>query len=488
MVLCLSGVLPFLILGCFGTPFADDFLLANTVREFGVLGNVDHWYHRYTGRFAGIYLFGVAVEAGIMQAGYWVLPYVSLLAFWGSLAFFLRAQPLLPLTMRESCTAAAVGAAIHVVTMPSFVEGVCWLNGVVAYHSGVIALLLLMAVIFSTGNRTRVGLADSARLLNKQSRAEATAGGLLARAVLCALIAVVIPGFNETAMLTAGLFLLIGIVATFPSNRAMGVLFAISLVALAIGGATNVLAPGNYNRMADLPESRNLGLSLSRGTGMTFAYFFRWLANPAVIGVTLLLLPGLATRLSHRALPWPRRRVLAITSLAYFALLFGVLFLGYWAKGQNAPRRVQNVLYLVHVIGWFVIVIASLSGRATVAWPAWLSSHRVKLGVLLLAIGVFGVSRWPRAMFDLWHLPVHLNELAERERLIANQLKAGELDVVVSADSRELKTLCYSAMKVDDPAWVMESYAQWIGVRSVKVMNWPGIAMSAGTGCSGGAA
>ena len=471
-LLCLLGALPFLVLACFGTPFADDFLLANTVREYGVLGNVDHWYHRYTGRFAGIYLFGVAVDAGIMQAGYWMLPFGSLLAFWGSLSCFLRAQPLLPMRMHESVVAAAAGTAIYVVTMPSFVEGMCWLNGVVAYHSGIVAMLVLLAVILSSKGGEQVGLADtggSARPLNARG-GDATTGSVIARAVTCVLLALSIPGFNETAMLATGLFLLIGGMATFRRNRAMCALFAVSLVALAVGGAVNVLAPGNYNRMADLPEAKNLGRSLSRGIGMTFAFFFRWLANPAAIGVTLLVLPGIAARVKDVTLPWPRRRVLTVIVLATIALFFSVLFLGYWAKGQNAPRRVQNVLYFVQLLSWFAFVIMAVAGRPAIAWPAWMSAHRVKVGVLLLAIGVFGVSRWPAAMMDLWHLRGHLDEIAERDRLIAQQMNAEQFDLVIPADSRELRTLCYPAMKVDDPAWVMESYAQWLGARSVKVV------------------
>ena len=385
---------------------------------------------------------------------------------WFSLAYSLVYSPTMPLTN---------SLAFH--HMPDrdrdFGRVRVWGTiGWIAVGIGIVAMLVLLAVILSSKGGEQVGLADtggSARPLNARG-GDATTGSVIARAVTCVLLALSIPGFNETAMLATGLFLLIGGMATFRRNRAMCALFAVSLVALAVGGAVNVLAPGNYNRMADLPEAKNLGRSLSRGIGMTFAFFFRWLANPAAIGVTLLVLPGIAARVKDVTLPWPRRRVLTVIVLATIALFFSVLFLGYWAKGQNAPRRVQNVLYFVQLLSWFAFVIMAVAGRPAIAWPAWMSAHRVKVGVLLLAIGVFGVSRWPAAMMDLWHLRGHLDEIAERDRLIAQQMNAEQFDLVIPADSRELRTLCYPAMKVDDPAWVMESYAQWLGARSVKVV------------------
>jgi Family of unknown function (DUF6056) len=351
LVLVLAGaLLPFLLLAAFCHPSGDDFWLTNIVREKGIWQAQWEIRQTWSGRYTSMLLASINPLVFGSFAAYKALAF-SLLALLGlTMGYFVNAFLGHTRPLRQVALLSLAWLALYLGFMPVVSQVVYWMSGSLSYQVAHIALLWLFG-----------------RLLQP-----APAGAFpVARLLTDGLLVLFISGLNETAMalllyLLAGLLLL----GWWVSRRADKYLLVL-LVLTAIGVAFVVLAPGNAARSAAYPQQGQLFFSLAYAGAVALNNSFNWLTFGPVLLFTALFIP-FAWRVQAWPLSWQKIHPV-FTWLFFYGALVCCFFVSYYSKGDHAPPRVQDTIYLVFLTGWFGNIFHTVKFLAAQGWvmPAW---------------------------------------------------------------------------------------------------------------------
>lgn len=433
LLLALFGVLPFVLLGLFAHPSADDWYMAADTLEKGFWQSNIDFYLGLTGRFfssALLFMNPILVSFTAFKA-YCVLLVLSLLFSmrWALAAWFPET------TTGWSLLLAVMGCVVFLWGMASPAQGLYWGTGSVGYTlPGVLAFCV-------------------AALLGRQCLDTAWRPQP-ARLLAAALLAVAITGCSEVAM---ALFLA-HITALnawfFWRHRRISRPLLIVLLATCLGVAVVVLTPGNANR------------------GTWYTSEVRHAPVPALlmalrlavrqVGIWLVFLPFLLFSLITASV-WPaalqlkRRRaweLMAVALLLMSACVFGAFFLGTWSMGGVIPQRAINLALLFFLIDWLLLLAGLIS---------LLRSFHLRLPQpgLILSLGAFVAlalsaaflnNNIKRAWGDLLsgRAALYDQESSHRHALIRATLAP---DVLVPALTARPYTLFFNDLTTDPANW-----------------------------------
>ncbi|QNH62252.1 DUF6056 family protein [Hymenobacter sediminicola] len=365
------ALLPFFALAWYSHPSSDDFLLANGLRDHGLLGYQRYMYLNWTGRYSSVLLWSLfnPVAYGGWELTYRLLPLFFLLAalvtFYSMLRGLLRSF----VSVRALWLSSATLLLLLLFQLPSTAEGIYWVTGMYNYLLPALFALLLLVI-----------LARYASTLEQAAKRR----WLLA----AVLVTVFVIGANEVLALPLLVALSCFTILRAWQQKRLPLGYSLLTIVAAVACAVSFLAPGNYIRMASEPQHFGVAKAAVLAAAAAGYCVINWLGNGVLLAVTLLLAPLSAKLAQQPELPLNQltRNPLLIT-----ALLFGLLIVGFfpsfWATGMPIPLRARNMLYLFFLVGWFLQAHAWIRYLLHQGWwpqqplPAYVS---VLLGAWLL--------------------------------------------------------------------------------------------------------
>ena len=363
------GLLPFLGLAFSNVPFWDDFGMALLVREHGLWGAQQVFYHTWGGRYGTALLqtVGNPLTYGWVS-GFHFTPLVFLggtgMALYGAMREFSR-QQLAPVPAGQ---AAALLVLLALGGLPSIYPMFYWFTAAAGYEAGII-LMLLTAL---SGLRALRATSAAARW------------GWYGLAQLSVVLTV---GLNEIALLLLGWTLLVALVASWRTGRqraaaAWGGL----LVSAVAGGMVALLAPGNRVRMYGAQHASHSHPPLDIAGAVRFAaeYYSTFLSRPTqvlVLVLTAALLGPLLVRARHGR---PAGFRLPLAAGVVVLLVGGGLgFLFYALVNKNPPpARTQSFVWLWLLPGWVAVLWAAVPAQVPPAVRRALGSLQRAAAVL----------------------------------------------------------------------------------------------------------
>ena len=359
-------------------------------------------------------------------------------------------------------------AAVQLVFLPDFVEGIYWFNGA-WFYMGAQSVALLTLVLC---DRLAVSTASGAR------RAIA--------ALVCSLLLFALGMDNYiTAMMTAAALLMMALerawaahAAACPDERRAAIRTALLLLPIGAGLLLSVIAPGNSVRMeTDGAHQSGIGwLMLSIGWTLRDAalYVVRFAFKTPLLALMAALTPVLCRTLPGGEAVRRRCPPVPATLLGAYLILCAMIIPHMYSSGYAGSGRVVNmyhsfVVFALPVAWCMALMRLTPARRAEIASPK--NRRRLALGVLgALAICLLG------------------GQLGNYEKLVRDQLDGTQAAYIAQFECEY--ALCEAAGPEDDVAlpgwtvqtvtgkptayedatvWTNESMAQYFGVRSVYV-------------------
>ncbi|KAA5544210.1 DUF6056 family protein [Adhaeribacter rhizoryzae] len=340
-----AAIFPFLVVAFYTHPSADDYWLTNMViatdawqAQWDIRQN---WSGRYMSMFLGSFnplVYRAFGAYKLMAFLMFILTYAALLAFVKT--FLYRAFP-----MSMAALLSLLLLVLHVGFMPTVAQGYYWLSGSLSYQTANIFMLFLLATLW--------------HFYQNQNTPKKAFYIFLITILLCINI-----GLNETNMaLLAFLMTAFLLVDTF-LHRRLNFTLVYFLIITGICCALVYFAPGNLNRLKEYPDHGNLIFAGAYATAIAVNNSLNWLATTPILPLTVLFIP-FSLKLAHYQ-KYQKNIHPATAIFLFFLSLIICFFVAYWSKGDHAPPRVQNNIYLVFFIGWFLTIhttVAYLGGK-----------------------------------------------------------------------------------------------------------------------------
>jgi hypothetical protein len=408
VIACLALLLLLLALGLFAHPTSDDFDYAYVAREQGILGGVIHFYQNWSGRYASAaitLMFGRWVD---LTQSYWMVTAASLLTLYAAFLYSSRALCRL-LGLDRPIVLGHLAFLFYLLFIPRLDTAFYWLAGAATYQPGNALFLVFVGVWADyVGGPAR------------------TTRDLLFGLVLAALAAL-IAGMNETIMLvTVGLSVLMAVVVLRLRGPRIGVWMP-PLIVILVSGAIAAFAPGHDVRLGIIGEVGNE--SLWRSLLISVFHALVTTLKLIVFGVIFLQIGFVRTLLTeglarfHAIIGRLSTAERILLPLAFIGLLVLLFFPAAWAKGAEAPGRVQSVSVLLGTLVLIPTMAALQDAFGERLFPSRASVRRWVSAVGLIAL--LALSNVPKIARDIPRLQTFHAEKLARYALIREAQSRG---------------------------------------------------------------
>ncbi|QRM87788.1 hypothetical protein FG167_00655 [Lacinutrix sp. WUR7] len=325
-------LLPLILISFYNNPSGDDFDYTLATK-----GGVDYLtaqksiYINWSGRYVATALLTITEFVRYPFTVYKIIPMLVIVSLIISISFAVRCcLPSLKRTDNHKITIYIF--IIYLIMMPSVVQAFYWLPASMSYQISNILTLFFIG------------------FLNRLLKTKATK-----HLIACMLLAILIIGTNETAMLLLNYLLFcICIYWLYTKKRAPKPII-ILLFCCIICSLVVLLAPGNAIRSANIAVKHEVIDSIKRTILTTFNYSIIWL--PVVILLVGLLYNTICQHVS--------KNVSAIFKSNPYFLFTAVLFIpfigffpSYWALSHVAPGRTINMIAFYFLIGCLFFAIS----------------------------------------------------------------------------------------------------------------------------------
>ena len=446
-------LLPYEVLAVFAHPATDDLTYALDTRRDGYLVALRDQYFLWNGRYAS----NVLELAGPMVWGsvalYKLVAALMIPATVITLYVFVRTLVGDAWTRWQVMTTALGVAALFLGGVPALGESIYWYTGSVTYHLSALMLILQGALLAGALDQGRQGSAW--------------------RVVACAVLATVIVGMNEVAMLMLVTCLSVLLALGLIEGRRRTVIVAGLTLSIAIACALIVaLAPGNAVRSAMFPFRHQALRSVVMTFFQTARFTADWATNGSLLLASVLYLP-LGSELVRVA---PRVRALGNrnTALCLVAGTVGVIplavFPAYWASGDLGQHRTVSVAYFVFLSMWFASLTATLAAGWLPPASGWLMNRRTQVGATILLVLSLAFTRNAyRVAADFAHRRPAILDREMSARLAALRVCSNTPDqsCVIPPLSVKLESFSLPDISGDPNDWVNAGYASYFGLRRV---------------------
>jgi hypothetical protein len=335
---CACLLLPFIVLGIFNHPSADDYAYANASMNTGFWRAQIGYYTGWQGRYftTPLLLLDPLIFKSILI--YRLIPLILILALFHALYKFIQELTNQNFGKRKIFMATLVLLTLYVWRMPSVAQGFYWFTGAIVYQiPNILTLYLCVCMI---------------RLFKVQQKTLAALYGILSVFLIFA-----IAGSNEVSMvLLLLLFLLAFVIDAYLSRKINWALMGFVIIA-GVASYFVVFAPGNNVRLALYPHQQNIIASIKLSALSVVKSMFNWTVSLPILASTIIFMQYATTIISSKIKYKKKLLINPIISFFMFVMLLGASFFPtYWGTGEAPPIRTINVIYLFFLIGWFVNV------------------------------------------------------------------------------------------------------------------------------------
>lgn len=449
-LLALLGVLPFMLLGFFAHPSADDWYMAADTLEKGFWQSNLDFYWGLTGRyFSSALLFANPILLSFTAFKAWSFLLVLALPVslrWAAGAWFPEASK----GWRSAL--AVLLSVVFLWGMASPAQGFYWGTGSVGYMLPGVLSFCVAALL-------------GRRCLEVDWRPRPA---LLAA---LALLAVAITGCTEVAMALFLAHVTALNAIFFWRHRRVSCPLLVVLMATCLGVALVVLTPGNANRQTWYSnEIHHVPLpALLMALKLALRQVAVWLVYSPLALFSLITLSAWPT--SPR---FTRRRAWELIMVAIVLMagsVFGGFFLGTWTMGAVIPLRAVNLVLIFFIIDWMILLagLGALLRHFNVRIP------RLGPALCICAFSILGASALlmknnvTTAWSDLlsgraWQYD---QESSQRHALIR---ASAEPDVLVPVLTARPASLFFNDLTTDPANWRNTGCARFFRKRSVALM------------------
>ena len=448
-------ILPFLLIARYNQPSADDFAGAVRDGHYTFLWVLKDSYLHWSGR----YFANVVARANPLLhhsfVGYkW---YAVLLLVFFSIALFvmIRECTMRYLSGLQTLSLTCLLLFLYITAMPSTAEGFYWFSGSYVYQIANIFFMLLVAGILK---------------LNRQCSQIYKALYFFVAAVL----AVCIVGSNEISLIiTCSTMAFFAVFTKHPQKKRNGLLIVL-LAICCVCGCIAAFAPGNFERMDAMQEySKSPVWAFAGAAGITTVYATQW-AIPMLV-CTILYIPLFGNPLAKKMIALCFLvTIKSKHSIVLFILLFLLMQLFVvWVAGGSNLGRIENVVYLFLLLGWFfnvqlLVLRHHVKQKNAIVYPKPL----LALVAMLFVMSVLDINNnISTAYVDLLSgkAKTYATELQDRLRLVK---QCGTDTCLVPALTDLPKTIFFTDIKCTTDTldfWMNKAYAQYTGAKYVLV-------------------
>ena len=453
---------PFFLLSFYDHPSADDYCYANKALKTGFLENQIDIYRTWTGRYLeNALLDSLNPLVYKTSLGYQLIPVFLLLSLFAT--FLILVKVLLGglLSFLQQLATALAGLVLYLANLPSLAEGIYWMSGTYNYQIPAVLFLLFTALLL------RFALGDT---LGKKPRNLIT--------LVLFLLVFLIAGGNETT-LTLLLFC-VGTATVLMFRRgkgeSRGLLLLLTLAAL-LGAIYSLMSPGNWARASLFPSKQQPLLTLLLTLYQVTKYLIIWVGDFSLIAASLLFFFSLGRvfRKEHRpAIPLP------IDPKIYYLIFITAVILAFsispWLTGTLMPGRAVNFIYLFFLVGWFFglfLMVGYFVKRNSVLF------RRISGSAFVFLFTVFVISVfWPSKNIYTAYSDLLTRASGYDQSLLARYKKledcrGNEESCVVEELSLKPGSVFFDDITADENDWRNRCYAEYYGIRSVKIGDAP---------------
>lgn len=378
-ILLLAGlyvVAPFLWLAKYNQPSADDYYSAVRDTNTNFLSILKDVYLHWSGRYFAVLVSRLNPLLFHSAAGYKWYAVVLILLFITTLLLLIRQVAERHLALKQVIALIAVISTIYFATMPSVPEGFYWFSGAWVYQLANILFMLLLVFVI------------------KLKRAASPASRFCC--FLCAAVCTVfVVGCNEISLIITCLTVSFFAIHHCKKHKTGSGYFIALAITCYIAASLAAFAPGNFERLNHQQEySGSLLWTFAGGAAIAGVYTAQWLLQ--VFIATFIYIPLWGNELARKMAgkqEWSEIKlkhiiIFFITSLA-IVQLFTV-----WAAGGSNIGRIENVIYLFFVLGYFFVLQVYLVQHAQKIEGEALTINPVirNIAIFLFIIALFDVN------------------------------------------------------------------------------------------------
>jgi len=344
LFLGIYSLLPFLILTAYNHPSLDDFGLAIRDRNTDLLSTQIHYYLNWSGRYFSTFISRINPLLCASFNIYKFYSFVFILLISTSLFWLVYTLLKTYFILKRILALSALFTSLILIQIPDIAECLFWLTGYLGYQLPIILIFFTLIVLTS---------------FYRSQQKFAKIKYIAIASILCLAIA----GASEmplVILITTISFIIYNSWKQEKQHRKYLVyLFLICLMASAIA----ILAPGNYVRMQQQPFAARPIWSVLYASFLTVSSFYRWSFPVLLASILYIFYWGIPLADKTKT-----SNIFAINlKLAvvyYLATLFLMHFLFTWSTGERPTPRVENVIYLFFVLGWFYVLQVALNKYA----------------------------------------------------------------------------------------------------------------------------
>lgn len=349
-------IVPFLLLSLFSQPLGDDICVAVGAIKSGFWNYQVEMYYTWTGRYfswalVSLYpFFADLIGPNALTTDFFrvypLMPILVLIVLFLAIFIFIKSListlSLSKVSNQNAFWSTTFLVALYLNAMPSPAEGVYWISGSGTYTFPSSLLLLLLSLL----------------LLPLQAMKPKSLLVRVIYAAVCVLLTIAIVGSNEIFALILLVLSLLAVVSARYFRHSGGLIWTLVLITTALSTAASFLAPGNAARKLLYQQGAQPSpIFLAVRSSYNFIENLgSWIADPVLLGATLLLLPtaiSLGNQVSFLRQSSKKLTIFLFCIAVWLVLILSTFFLPYLAGGYPA-KRVSNVVYLVFLLGWFL--------------------------------------------------------------------------------------------------------------------------------------
>lgn len=435
-------------LGLFTFPNADDFCIANGVKDKGIKEFIINHYNNWNGRYTSISILALFFYFDFIKY-YSFLPiiiifltFLSFYVLFASVNRFIR-----NLNKINLINHSLLFTVIYFLLLPNLSQTLYWASASLTFLIGNIFVILFLSLIITNFNFNNSYL-------------------FLLKIIIGFFLTLIIVGTNELSMFVTLLLILVSFI--FSKSLKDIIFFSIFFLATAIFISIVVLAPGNLirlNNLNDIYILNNTYLGSIIFIPWAVLRFLFWSTNFTLIIYLLMLM------INETSLVCSLNNLKKKIKISNFFIILGFILLnlsGFILHKLPMPERAESVIALYFLVLIFYFFFSSGLSNKLLKIIVFLRRKKYLINYLFAA-SLLGHPNNFNLYKDIYYGYRFFLENKNIISIVINEKNNGNLDIIVPSFSKLPTHLVPSALTTNPADMRNSCIAKYYGVNSIVV-------------------
>lgn len=452
IIVLIALISPFVVNCFFAYPQTDDFCYSQIARSMGFFKAQYHVYVTWSNRYTSTALLSINPLVYKSLAGYKLAFALLILVQLTSIYLLTDAITKKILSWQEKIIFALAMLFAFIDQMDDIRSGLYWMAGVITYQVAETLLFSYIALLMFMRQGSKYD-----NMLNK---------------CLVIMLAILLGGTNEIVMALTLLITSLVIISSYAEKKFISSFQIVTFMAVIAGSSICLLAPGNFNRMSDYHDRKNIIITAWYALNSSIAPMQVWLTSPLTLILMAMVMFAVISKPQLRILFGGFRIVSSVFLL--LLIMFICFFIPYFGTGMYPQNRVVNMIYLFFLIG-LIINVAIISAHYGETIQCFMMKIPFKTGCIIVAAFMFvlltlGTSNFMLVTKDLisGHSFSYYEQMRQRESQVVNSDKD---DLTLEEITSTPGSLFFYFIGQDKDYWVNSCYAKYFDKKSVALIN-----------------